>query len=183
MEDSHLEFPPAAVREEVLKMFNQRRIDLLQLDALISQGKSQSECARLLQVSKQAISQALLRKKNMGLPTKPTPEKFDEGRLGSFRKLMGNVLSEVRFLNNALKTVPLEDRERLNMQRLKYIAEARKEMELALEIDSRRFDIEQVIKFRDYVIQQIGECDAETKDKIIATLKRGNALRRALGSN
>jgi transcriptional regulator with XRE-family HTH domain len=159
-------------------MFNQKRIDIFELEKLLAEGKSQSECARLLGVSKQAISKALQRKRNMGLPAKSTPEKFSEDRLGAFRKLMGNVLSEVRYLNNALKTVPPEERERLNMQRLKYIAEARKEFELALEIDSRRFNIEEVLKFRDYVIERIGECDAETREKIVAGLKRGNALRR-----
>ena len=82
-----------------------------------------------------------------------------------------------------IKTAQAEDRERLNTQRLKYCAEARKEFELALLIDEKRFNIEEVLKFRDFVLEKIGEVDEETRDKILEGLRRGRTLRRVLSQS
>ena len=84
-------------------MFNQRRIDPLELDKLLAAGKSQSEISRLLQVSRQAISKAVAKKRSGGLPVKTPPKKFSQDGLGPFRRVMGTVLGEIRHLNGVIK--------------------------------------------------------------------------------
>jgi transcriptional regulator with XRE-family HTH domain len=163
-------------------MFNQRKVQILDVERLIAEGKSQSEIARTLGVSKQAISQCLERKRQVGeggVPAKIKP-KFSRDGLGPFKRVMDTVLSEVRYLNAEVKKAEGEVRERLNIQRLKYCAEARKEFELALLIDEKRFNIEESLRFTDFVVEIIGECDEETQNKIIGGLRRGRALRRAV---
>ena len=166
-------------------MFNQKRIDILELEKLLAEGKSQNEAARLLGFSKQAVSKTMLRRKRKaaGLPAKAVPHKFSRDGLGPFKQVMDTVLSEVRHLNAEIKLREGEDRERLNIQRLKYCAEARKEFELAIELDEKRFNIEEVLKFRDFVIEKIGEVDDETRNEIISNLERGRTLRRLVSSS
>ena len=161
-------------------MFNQRRIDPLELDRLLAEGKSQSECARLLNVSKQAVSKALQRKHSGGLPVKAPPHKYSKDSLGPYKNLMSTTLGEIRYLNNAIKAAKDETRSSLNLERLKYIAESRKQFELAIELDEKRFAIEEVLKFRNYVIEKIGEVDEQTRDEIISNLQRGHTLRKLL---
>jgi predicted transcriptional regulator len=159
-------------------MFNQRRIDILEMNRLLAEGKGQSEVARLLGVSKQAISKTLKKKREGSLTVKGEPKKFSQDGLGPFKQVMHTVLSEIKHLNAEIKTAQAETRERLNIQRLKYCAEARKEFELAIEIDEKRFNIEEVLRFRDYVIQTIGEVDEQTRNEILANLERGRTLKR-----
>jgi hypothetical protein len=163
-------------------MFNQRRLPILELEKLIAEGKTQGETARILGFSKQAVSKALQKKRQVGeggVPAK-TPLKFSHDGLGGFKRIMDSVLGEVRYLNTEIKKTEGEVRERLNIQRLKYCSEARKEFELALLIDEKRFNIEEILKFRDFVLQKIGEVDEQTRDEILEGLRRGRALRRAI---
>ena len=167
-------------------MFNQRRLPIFELEKLIAEGKSQNEAARIMGFSKQAVSKALQRRRQgtEGVPAKTPPNaKFSYDGLGPFKKIMDTVLSEIRYLNTEIKIAQAEDRERLNTQRLKYCAEARKEFELALLIDEKRFNIEEVLKFRDFVLEKIGDVDEETRDKILEGLRRGRALRRVLSQS
>ena len=164
-------------------MFGQRRVSILEVEKLLSEGKSQSEAARILGFSKQAVSKAIQKKATQGGVPAKTPPKFSHDGLGPFKKVMDTVLSEIRYLNTEIKTTQGEDREKLNIQRLKYCSEARKEFELALLIDEKRFNIEEVLKFRDFVLEKIGETDEETRDAIIEGLRRGRALRRALSES
>lgn len=152
------------------------------LHKMLAEGKSQNQCGRELGFSKQAISKALQRERAIeaGLPTTAPPPKFDPHGLGAFKRLLNTVLTEIKLLNNQIKTAAGDDRSNLNIQRLKYISEARKEFQLALEIDERRFAFEEVLKFKDFVLEEIGKVDDETKDKIIGRLRRGGALKRLL---
>lgn len=161
----------------------EKRLPILELEKLIAQGKSQSEAARILGFSKQAVSKALQKKNQVteGVPAKTSPNaKFSYDGLGPFKKVMEIVMGEIKHLNTEIKTAKSEDRESLNMQQLKYCSEARKEFELALLIDEKRFNIEEILKFRDFVLEKIGEVDEETRDKILEGLRRGRALRRVL---
>lgn len=92
-------------------------------------------------------------------------------------------MGEIKHLNAKIKTAEGEDRERSNIQQLKYCSEARKEFELALLIDEKRFNIEEVLKFRDFVLEKIGDVDEETRDKILEGLRHGRALRRVLSQS
>ena len=164
-------------------MFNPKRVPILELERLLSEGKSQTEIAKILGVSKQAVSKRIRRKRELSLTGGAPPHKYSLDGLGPFKAMLDNVLSEIRHLNTKIKQSEGEVRDRLNIQRLKYCAEARKEFELALEIDEKRFNIEEVLRLRDFVIEKIGEVDEETRNEIVANLKRGHALRRVLSGS
>ena len=155
------------------------------LKKMLAEGKSQNQCGRELGFSKQAISKALQRERRIqeGIPSPSAlPAKFDPDGLGAFRRILHTTLTEIKFLNNEIKTAAGDVRSKLNIERLKYIAEARKQFSLALDIDEKRFSIDEAARFKEFVIKTIGEQDEETKDRIIRGLRRAGSLRKLLDS-
>ena len=166
-------------------MITQNRVPMHKLKQMLAEGKTQSQCARDLGFSKQAICKALQRERLIteGLqPPSAIPAKFDPDGLGAFRRILHTTLAEIKILNNDMKTVGGDDRSKLNMERLKYIAEARKQFALALEIDAKRFSIDESARFKEFVLKTIGEQDEQTRERIIKGLRRAGSVRKLLDS-
>ncbi len=169
-----------------------RKIDPVELDRLLAENVSFSEAARRMGFSKQAVSQHMQQRKKLEGRIKNPPannpqSEFEGAKI--LKKVISIVTKELSYLDNQLK----EARETgetnktdgqlqasLNFQRLKYLAEARKQIALVLEIDKERFSIEEVLKFQNFVLEKIGEIDEQTRDQIIEGLRRGKSLRRVL---
>ena len=162
-----------------------------EVDRLMGEGKSMSETARILGFSKQAVSAALKKRREGSEVSKRVPVKSSSHAVSDFeglkrlRRLMEPVFQEIRFLNSEIEKLKDEevkgdDRKNLNFQRLKYVAEGRKQLALALLIDEKRFAFEEVLKFQNFVLEQIGEVDESLRDEILERLRGGRALRRAL---
>ncbi len=168
----------------------EKRLPMSEVDRLINEeGKSISATARILGFSKQAVSQALQKRKKGSerVPAKFTGAKTvsDFEGLRMLKRVMSPVFGEIKFLNFEIgklkdEEVKGEDRKNLNFQRLKYIAEGRKQLALALLIDEKRFAFEEVLKFQNFVLEKIGEIDETARDEILERLRGGRALRRAL---
>jgi transcriptional regulator with XRE-family HTH domain len=164
----------------------ERRINPIELDRLLAEGFSQNETARRMGFSKQAVSQFLQKRKQheqgiKNLPAKTPKSEFEGTRL--LKRVMSIVIAELRYLDKKMSEITedhQENRPSLNFQRLKYLAEARKQIALVLEIDKERFGIEEVLKFQNFVLEKIGEIDEQTRDQIIEGLRRGKSLRRVL---
>ena len=151
----------------------------MQVDKLLAEGKSQAEIGRILGFTRQAVSRSLKARAQPGFV-----ETAQFEGLGPLENVIRTTLGEIKHLSKEIKAATsAKEREPLNRQRLAYLAEARKDFELALKIDEKRFQIDEVMKFRDFVIQTIGECDEETRTKIVRGLNRRNALQRSLKSN
>lgn len=155
------------------------RLPAEQVDKLLAEGKSQSEVGRILGFSKQAVSFFVQRKRN--LPAKASPKQISnfEG-LQRLKRLMSPVFEEIKTLNSEIKKqdITSDTRQGLNFQRLKYLSEGRKQLELALLIDEKRFGFEEVLKFQNFVLETIGEVDEDARQEIIAKLRGGKSLRR-----
>ena len=155
----------------------------------MAEGKSQSEAARILGFSKQAVSKALQKRKEVSerVPVKSTGPKAvsDFEGLKLLKKIMSPVFDEIKVLNLKIgemkdEQIKSDDRKNLNFQRLKYIAEGRKQLALALLIDEKRFAFEEVLKFQNFVLEKIGAVDETVRDEILNELRRGKSIRRAL---
>ena len=157
-------------------MFHKRSLNPMEVDRLMAQGKNQAEVGRILGFTRQAVCSHLKARENKSLTN---PEQFKG--LGPLAAVIRTTLGELKYLNNEIKSAEkATDRERLNGQRLKYLAEARKDFELALKIDEKRFKIDEVIRFKNFVIETIGEVDEDTRTKIIGALRQRHALERSL---
>ena len=75
------------------------------------------------------------------------------------------------------------DYRNLNFQRLKFLAEARKQLSLALQIDERRFAFEEVLKFQNFILESIGEIDEQTRDEILDRIRRGKSIKHILSQS
>jgi len=159
----------------------ERRLNPILLEKLLAEGKSQSQAARSMGFSKQAVSKFLQRQKGdpKPVPVKTGPTSEFEG-LKSLKKIMSTVVAELKYLDGEIKTSQGESRERLNSQRLNYLKECRKQLGLVLEIDERRFSVEEVLRFQNFVLEKIGEIDEATRDQILEGLRRGKSFRRLL---
>lgn len=175
-------------------MFRNRKLSMLELQRLLGEGKSMTEAARLLGVSKQAVSKAMKKRRESSsaadspgglVPVRSTgPKGVSEFEgLKRLKKIMAPVFAEIQILNSELKKLQAtdkikgEDRRELNFQRLKYVAEGRKQLALALLIDEKRFAFDEVLKFQNFILEKIGEVDEQTRDEILTNIRRGKSLR------
>jgi len=153
-----------------------RTLNPMIVDNLLADGKSQAEIGRMTGFTRQAVCAHLKARDNKALTN---PEQFKG--LGPLASVIKTTLGEIKILNDEIKSAEKASaREKLNRQRLAYLAEARKDFDLALKIDEKRFQIDEVTKFRDFVIQTIGECDEETRTKIVGALRQRHALERSI---
>ena len=161
----------------------EHKINPIELDRLLAEGLSQNEAGRRMGFSKQAVSQFLQRRKEGGQGIKNPPVKTPHADFEGtkvLKKVISIVTRELTYLNDRIGKASEEQRYSLNFQRLKYLAEARKQIALVLEIDEKRFNIDEVLKFQNFVLEKIGEIDEQTRDQIIEGLRRGKSIRRVL---
>ena len=127
-----------------MKMFN-RKLPMPEVERLLAEGKSMSQAARELGFSKQAVSKALKKRRESegGLvPAKGPKGVSDFEGLRQLKKIMSPVFEEIKTLNSEIKKmqaekIKSEDRKNLNFQRLKYVAEGRKQPAQPLGVPKR----------------------------------------------
>ena len=161
----------------------EHKINPIELDKLLAENLSLSEAGRRMGFSKQAVSQFLQKRKEQEQGIKNPPAKSPHSEFEGtkvLKKVISIVVKELAYLGEQIIEASEEKRSSLNFQRLKYLAEARKQIALVLEIDEKRFNIEEVLKFQNFVLEKIGEIDEQTRDQIIEGLRRGKSLRRVL---
>jgi predicted transcriptional regulator len=169
----------------------EKKINIAELEKLIRDGNSQGQAARLIGVSKQAVSATLKRLKAQNERSAlSVSEPVVKALVGSkidgmkqLKKINDTVIHEINFLNQKIKTVDAlicvpaldvkikvekeKEREYLVFQRLKHIAEIRKELGLLLDISKELYNVEEVQRFQQTVLDTIGEVDENVRDKII----------------
>jgi len=172
----------------------QKKLPMSEVQRLLGAGKNQSQVARELGFSKQAVSKMLkLKKRREGyaagtspgglVPVRPGPKGVSEFEgLKRLKKIMAPVFDEIKVLNSEIKKLQAEqvktdDYRNLNFQRLKFIAEGRKQLALALLIDEKRFAFEEVLKFQNFILESIGAVDETTRDEILDRIRSGKSLR------
>ena len=87
------------------------------------------------------------------------------------------VNKELSYLEENIETATEERRKELSEQRLKYVGEIRKQLDLLLDIAQALYNTEEVTKFQQVVIEVIGSVSPETKDRILRALNARGAIR------
>ena len=120
----------------------EKKINIVELEKLIRDGESQSGAARILKVSKQAVNATLKRLKQQNdrsaLSVSPPVAKALVGSkidgMKQLKKINDVVIHEISLLNEKIKTAQGDEREELTTQRLRHVAEIRKQLGLLLDI-------------------------------------------------
>ena len=183
----------------------EKKIDIIKLEKLIRDGNSQGQAARLIGVSKQAVSATLKRLKAQNERSAlSVSEPVVKALVGSkidgmkqLKKINDTVIHEINILNQKIKVIDalicdpnldekikngkVEDREALVFQRLKHIAEIRKQLGLLLDICKELYNAEENQHFQETILNAIGEVDANVKDEIIGRLKSLRSTRSVFG--
>jgi predicted transcriptional regulator len=157
----------------------EKRIDIFELQRLIREGNSQGQCARLIGVSKQAVSATLKRLKQendrSALSVSPPVAKALVGSkidgMKQLKKINDVIIHEINILNEKIKKAQGEERETLTFQRLKHVGEIRKQLGLLLEICKELYNAEEVQHFQQTVLDCIGEVNEDVQNEIIRRLK------------
>jgi DNA-binding transcriptional regulator GbsR (MarR family) len=169
----------------------EKRIHLPEVERLLREGIHQSEIARQLKVSKQAISKVVKRLKQQNdqaaLSISPPVVKALVGSkidgMKQLKKINDTVIREINFLNEKIKKAKEEEREALALQRLKHIGEVRKQLSLLLDICKELYNAEEVQRFQQTVLETIEEVDENVRDEILKRLKLLRSARSVFGSS
>ena len=154
-----------------------------QLINLHAQGLNMVEIAKRLGVGKAAVSRRLKR-----LREKVVPEVVREfalvgssgaeviGRgldaMGQLLRINHIVNKELDFLQTSMVSCEPLQRPILQRQQLAHVAEIRQQISLLTQIAQTLSQFEEVRKFQEIVISEIGECDEETRNRILARLEQ-----------
>ncbi len=159
-----------------------KKVSFIQLDHLVRNGKSVSEIARELKVTKGCVSKALKRlnvavTKDVALRAAPKIVDHQIDAMGQLRKINGLINAELDSINQNIPTAAGEARKDLQRQQLEHVAEIRKQVNLLLDITKTLFDAEEVAAFQQIILEEIGRAAPEVQDRIVGRLNARRAVR------
>ncbi len=159
-----------------------KKVSFLELDHLVRDGKSVSEIARELKVTKGCVSKALKRlnvavTKDVALRAAPKIVDHQIDAMGQLRKINGLINAELDSIKENIRTASGEARKDLQRQQLDHVAEVRKQVSLLLDITKTLFDAEEVAAFQQIILEEIGRAAPEVQDRIVSRLNARRAVR------
>lgn len=167
----------------------EKKISLPEVEKLLREGVHQSEIARQLKVSKQAISKVVKKLKRQNdqaaiSVSAPVIKALVGSKLDGMKqlkKINDVVIHEINLLNQKIKDAKEDERKSLTAERLKHVAEVRKQLGLLLDICKELYNAEEVQRFQQTVLQTIGEVDENVKNEIIRRLRTLRSARSVFG--
>lgn len=162
------------------------KIPIFQLERLVRQGLGVSEIAKELGVTKGAVSKRMkaLRvaiTKDFTLRAAPKIVDRQINAMDQLRKINELIHNELDHIEANIKTASKEERKELQEQRLRHVAEIRKQIALLLEIAQTLYNVEEVAKFQQAVLEEIGSVSPETREKIIERLNQRRIIQSTIG--
>ena len=162
------------------------KISLIQLEQLVRDGNGVSEIARKLGVSKGAVSKRLknLRvgiTKDVVLRSAPQIVDRQLNAMDQLKRINTLINSELDYIEKNIETATGEQRKELQEQRLKHVAEVRKQLGLLLDIAQALYNAEEVAAFQQSVLEEIGHAAPEVRDRILQRLNERQAIRSTIG--
>jgi len=160
----------------------QKKIPIVQLDQLVRQRKTVSQIAKELGVTKGAVSKAMKRlnvaiTKDVTLRSAPEIVDRQLNAMDQLKRINGLINNELDYIERNIETASGEERKELQEQRLKHVAEIRKQLGLLLDIAQALYDAEEVAAFQQAVLEEIGHAAPEVQDKIVSRLNEKRAIR------
>jgi predicted transcriptional regulator len=190
-------------------MMGQQKISFVQLERLARDGNGVSQIARILGVTKGAVSKALKKldfavSKDVAL--RSAPEIVDKNlntveqlqKINDYANELLDLLmrwnrgdkAALQALESQVKRVKIGESEELEVKEIKFkdprelalkaMAEIRGQLKLQLEIFQALYDMTAVAEFQKEVLQAIGEASPDVRDKIVHNLQKARAIRSTL---
>ncbi len=152
---------------------------------MIQNGKTQQECADLFGVTRPAISNRLkmlkiATTKDIALRSAQAVVESNLDAMAQLRKINDLINGELDHIGAEMIGKIGPERATLQDQRLKHVAEIRKQLSLALEIAQVLYNADEVKAFQQEVVAIIGEVAPETRNAIIQRLRERRAIRSSL---
>ena len=162
------------------------KISLVQLERLVREGNGVSQIAKKLGVAKGSVSKRLkdLRvgiTKDVVLRSAPQIVDRQLNAMDQLKKINGLINGELDYIEKNIETATGQERKDLQEQRLKHVAEVRKQLGLLLEIAQALYNAEEVAAFQQSVLEEIGHAAPEVKDRILQRLNERRAIRSTIG--
>jgi hypothetical protein len=187
------------------------KIDRIQLDQMLRDGKPQTEIAQFFGVTEGAISKAK-RELNIAVVKNVTLESAHKvvdkylDTIGQLQKINQNAnelldllmrwnrgdSEALQILESQVRKVKVRGSEEEITEykfkdprelALKAMQEIRGQLNLQLDIFKTLYDVQAVAEFQREVLSAIGEVSPDVRDRIIERLKKGHALRESLSIN
>ena len=166
-------------------------VSLRKLEQLLSQGKTVTECAKQMGFSASAISRAKQRldaavTRDVAMRAAPeiVDQKLDASQQLSKANVVANELLDAlmdwhRGNESALKHLAADNGIRSTDPRqliCRVLAEIRDQIRLQLDIATRLYNVEEVAKFQEIVMEEIGNASPEIRDRILKRLVERRAV-------
>ena len=169
------------------KRFEGIKIDKEKLIKLRAEGKTQSECAKIFDVTVQAVSkmEQRMRKEVVGAANRYGAHRIVQKELHAADQLTKINEHANQLLDTMVEEVVGEDgkvevRVKHPELMLKTCAEIRGQLKLQLEIFQSLYDLQANAEFQEEVLTIIGELEPEARRKIVHNLNQRKALRRSV---
>ena len=158
------------------------KISLVQLERLVREGNGVSQIAKKLGVAKGSVSKRLkdLRvgiTKDVVLRSAPQIVDRQLNAMDQLKKINTLINGELDYIEKNIETATGQERRELQEQRLKHVAEVRKQLGLLLEIAQALYNAEEVAAFQQSVLEEIGHAAPEVRDRILQRLNERRAIR------
>jgi len=158
------------------------KISLVQLERLVREGNGVSQIAKKLGVAKGSVSKRLkdLRvgiTKDVVLRSAPQIVDRQLNAMDQLKKINTLINGELDYIEKNIETATGQERRELQEQRLKHVAEVRKQLGLLLEIAQAIYNAEEVAAFQQSVLEEIGHAAPEVRDRILQRLNERRAIR------
>ena len=158
------------------------KISLVQLERLVREGNGVSQIAKKLGVAKGSVSKRLkdLRvgiTKDVVLRSAPQIVDRQLNAMDQLKKINTLINGELDYIEKNIETATGQERRELQEQRLKHVAEVRKQLGLLLEIAQALYNAEEVAAFQQSVLEEISHAAPEVRDRILQRLNERRAIR------
>jgi predicted transcriptional regulator len=159
-----------------------KKIPIILLDQLVRKGRTVSQIAEELKVTKGAVSKALKRlsvalTKDVVLRSAPKIVDRQIDAMGQLKKINDLINKELDYIESNIQTATGADRKDFQKQRLEHVAEIRKQVDLLLDIAKTLYDTEEVAAFQQIILEEIGRAAPEVQDRIVSRLNERRAIR------
>jgi len=161
-----------------------------ELRVYLSEGLTVTEIAKRSGLTKGAISKRLGRlKEKVVVPTvvrTGVPLKSPQGRLDAFSQLdhINRLCNEeLDILQESLHACDESQRPALQRQQLAHVAEVRAQIKLLADIAQAVTHFEEVKRFQQIVLEELGNVVPEARDRVIARLEKRSHLGSLLGDS
>ena len=159
-----------------------KKVSNIELEKLVADGNTVSEIARKLKVSKGTISRRLkaLRTALSKDVAIRSAQEIVETKIDAMKQLIQineAINAELNHIRELIETATGKEREALQKQQLDHVGEIRKQVGLFLQIAQALYNAEEVARFQQITLEEIGRAAPEVRIGIMERLNECRLVR------